>query len=47
MHSDSVFRLRYKPETYDGSWYKAKRRVTGMDNKTKEDLQEYLSRLNY
>jgi len=47
MHSDSVFRLGYKPETYDGSWYKAKRRVTGMDNKTKEDLQEYLSRLNY
>jgi hypothetical protein len=46
LHSDSVFRLGYKPETYDGSWYKAKRRVTSMGNKKKEDLKEYLSRLN-
>jgi hypothetical protein len=46
LHSDSVFRLGYKPETFDGSWYKAKRRVTGMGDKKKEDLKEYLSRLN-
>jgi hypothetical protein len=40
-------RLGYKPETFGGSWYKALRRVTSMDSKSKEDLKEYLSRLNY
>lgn len=47
LHVDSVMRLGYKPESYEGSWYKAKVLVTNMGSKKKEDLKEYLSRLNY
>jgi len=32
---------------YDGSWDKAKKRVITMGSKTREDLKEYLSKLNY
>ena len=46
LHRDSVMRLGYKPETFDGSWYKAKKLVTQMGSKAKEDLKEYLTRLN-
>lgn len=46
MQKDAEFRLGYKPEHYDGSWYKAKRRLTSLGSKKKEDLKEYLSRLN-
>ena len=46
MHLDSVATLGYKPETYDGSWYKAKRRVSKMGKKQKQDLKEYLTILN-
>lgn len=36
---------RRRPE--DGSWYKAEIRVKMMDSKAREDLKEYLSRLDY
>lgn len=32
---------------YDGSWWKARNRVKIMDKKSKEDLKEYFSRLDY
>jgi hypothetical protein len=32
---------------YDGSWVKAERRVKTLDAKHREDLKEYLSRMNY
>lgn len=46
LHKDAEFRLGYKPETYVGSWYKAKTRLVTMGSKKKEDLGEYLSKLN-
>jgi hypothetical protein len=45
-HMDAVMRLGHKPRTYTGSWYEAERRATSMGDKKKEDLKEYLSRLN-
>jgi len=47
FHNDAVMRLGYKPETFQGSWYKAKKLVTQMGSKSREDLKEYLTRLNY
>jgi len=32
---------------YDGSWVKAERRVKTLDNKHRQDMKEYLSRMNY
>jgi hypothetical protein len=32
---------------YDGSWVKAERRVKGLDNKQRQDIKEYFSRMNY
>jgi len=46
LQMDAVMRLGYKPETFDGSWYKAKKLATQMGSKAKEDLKEYLTRLN-
>jgi len=46
IHKDAEMRLGYKPESFYGSWYKAKTLLTKMGGKKKEDLKEYLSRLN-
>lgn len=46
LQKDAELRLGYKPETFHGSWYKAKSLLTRMGSKKKEDLKEYLSRLN-
>lgn len=32
---------------YEGSWVKAERRVKTLDNKHRQDMKEYLSRMNY
>jgi hypothetical protein len=44
---DSVQRLGYKPESFNGSWYKAETRIKRMGSKSREDMMEYLGRLNY
>ena len=47
LFNDVTVRLGFKPNNMAGSWYNAKVRVTSMNSKTKEDLKEYLSKLNY
>lgn len=32
---------------YEGDWVKAERRVSALDNKHRQDMKEYFSRLNY
>ena len=47
MLADAQRALGFDENTFTGSWYRAKNLVARMGSKQKEDLQEYLSRLNY
>lgn len=44
---DAVTRLGYKPESFRGSFAKAERRIKRMNSKDREDLKEYLAKIDY
>lgn len=47
VYQDANRRLGRNPFRYDGTWYQAEDRVKKIDSKEREDIKEYMSKLDY